>query len=180
LLVNQRLELDAREVIIRELFFADEHVLQSILADQSQGIAFIQKILASACVSAEEKIRLADRVRGVLARMNEVQDNTMSYKRLLDELASIPSGLTIGSNFDKIDPQDVVSPLTPHSTFFSGPSSHIHSSLFMNHGIHSGLSNSAPNTAALSSPFISYGLNSSGEDTLFNNYRRRSNLDSDH
>jgi hypothetical protein len=74
-----------------------------------------------------------------------------------------------------------VSPLTPHSTFFSGSNSHTHSSLFMSHGISSGLSGSAPNSSALASSFIPFSLNqvnSAGEDTYFN-YRRRSNFDSD-
>ncbi|KAJ3092152.1 hypothetical protein HK102_010276 [Quaeritorhiza haematococci] len=122
-LVNQRVELDARDIVIREIFFRDDLSLEEILADQVHGVSVIQKILASACVSAEEKIRLADRVRSVLNHMPEVKDNQMGYKRLLDELSVIPTGLSLsgldhqGGNFS----QDIVSPLTPHATFFSGP-----------------------------------------------------------
>lgn len=130
--VNQRIELEARDQIIKEIFYRDDISLEQILADQVHGVSVIQKILASACVSPEEKTRLADRVRSVLARMPEVRDNQMGYKRLLDELSVIPSSLGIGGGLSLSIPpagangfgdQDIVSPLAPqHSGFtFSSP-----------------------------------------------------------
>jgi hypothetical protein len=92
-----------------------------ILADQGQfGVALVQKILASACVDSEEKVILADRVRAVLAVMPEVKDNAISYKRLLDELSTIPSASSLRTDNDLFTEfgfrEDVVSPLTPTST----------------------------------------------------------------
>ncbi|KAJ3186090.1 hypothetical protein HDU85_001008 [Gaertneriomyces sp. JEL0708] len=120
-LVSQRVELSARETILHEIFWTSTKNLETILADQVHGVSVIQKILASACVNAEEKTRLADRVRAVLSEMSEVRDNQMGYKRLLDELATIPSSSASSlstlsfSNFN----EDVVSPLAPppHANF---------------------------------------------------------------
>ncbi|TPX53560.1 hypothetical protein PhCBS80983_g06262 [Powellomyces hirtus] len=133
-LVNQRVELEARELIIKEIFYREDvnvpSTLQHILADQIHGVSVIQKILASACVSSEEKIRLADRVRNVLSRMAEVRDNQMGYKRLLDELMIIPSSLSLdtgaadqparrgqgfGSGMQGNPNDEVVSPLVPQA-----------------------------------------------------------------
>ncbi|KAJ3047437.1 hypothetical protein HK097_011536, partial [Rhizophlyctis rosea] len=119
-LVNQRVELDARDTIIKEIFFTSDQSLEEILADQVHGVSVIQKILASACVSADEKLRLADRVRTVLSRMPEVKDNQMGYKRLLDELSVIPGGAGMMMGAVQGGDQDVVSPLTPGPGFFVG------------------------------------------------------------
>ncbi|KAJ3192721.1 hypothetical protein HK101_006085 [Irineochytrium annulatum] len=139
-LVNQRVELDARDIIIRELFFRDEASLRDVILDQVQGVSVIQKILATACVSADEKVRLADRCRSVLSRIASqggpgiptlVKENQMGFKRLLDELAVIPSSLSANGAppLLMLDPSsnmgglsaggylqhDIVSPLTPHA-----------------------------------------------------------------
>ncbi|KAJ3031924.1 hypothetical protein HDV00_008095 [Rhizophlyctis rosea] len=126
-LVNQRVELDARDIIIKEIFFSSDAALEEVLADQVHGVSVVQKILASACVSAEEKIRLADRVRSVLGRMPEVKDNHMGYKRLLDELSVIPvGGGGFGDGMGGVgvggwgQSQEIVSPLTPNVGFFVG------------------------------------------------------------
>ncbi|KAJ3004539.1 hypothetical protein HKX48_001170 [Thoreauomyces humboldtii] len=131
-LVNQRVELEARELVINEMFYREHEqagqpsTLQVILADQIHGVSVIQKILASACVSSDEKIRLADRVRIVLSRMSELRDNHMSYKRLLDELMVIPTslapdgpgsdvGLRLGAGAHN---DEIVSPLVPQQPGF--------------------------------------------------------------
>ncbi|KAI8838385.1 armadillo-type protein [Chytridium lagenaria] len=111
-LVNQRIELDAREVIIKELFFRDENILREVLSDFSHGVSTIQKILSTACVTPEERVRLADRVRLVLSRLPEVQENPVGFKRLLDELAAIPSSLSLNDP-SPLNSHDIVSPLTP-------------------------------------------------------------------
>ncbi|TPX35105.1 hypothetical protein SmJEL517_g02473 [Synchytrium microbalum] len=118
-LVTQRIELDARDVILKAIFFGDDIVLEEILTDQVHGVSVIQKILASACVSIDEKIRLGERTRQVLGRMPELQDNAMGYKRLLDELAVIPSAAPQLGAESSMSVQDIVSPLTPQSSFFA-------------------------------------------------------------
>ncbi|KAJ3216851.1 hypothetical protein HDU67_008853 [Dinochytrium kinnereticum] len=121
-LVNQRIELDAREIIVKEIFFKDEGTLREILSDLAHGVSTIQKILATACVTPEERVRLADRVRMMFSRIPEVQENPVGFKRLLDELAAIPSSLTLGAlDASSISSHDIVSPLTPHAGFFANP-----------------------------------------------------------
>ena len=121
--------MDARELVLQNIFYRPDNTLAAILGDQVHGVSMIQKILASACVNSEEKVKLADRVRSVLGMMPEVKDHIVGYKRLLDELSSIPSASSTGSrvgqgqvsidtNEDAADTQDwdsredVVSPLT--------------------------------------------------------------------
>ncbi|KAJ3112567.1 hypothetical protein HDU96_004418 [Phlyctochytrium bullatum] len=120
-LVNQRIELDAREVVVKELFFKDDNTLKEVLSDLTHGVSTIQKILATACITPDERVRFGDRVRSILARMPEVQENPMGFKRLLDELAAIPSSLTLGAlDASGLAAHDIVSPLTPHAGFFTG------------------------------------------------------------
>ncbi|KAJ3077179.1 hypothetical protein HDU98_007564 [Podochytrium sp. JEL0797] len=119
-LVNQRVELDARDMILHEIFFHDYDSqtgpgsgsnLREILSDHIQGVSVVQKILSAGCVSNEERVRFADRVRACLSGMLEVKTNPMAYKRIVEEVAGVPSGLYMdgGGGYG----QEVVSPLTP-------------------------------------------------------------------
>ena len=112
-LVNQRLEMDGREQIIREIFYKDS-VLTHILSDFALGVSLIHKILSTGCVSQEERSRLADRVRAVMKK-NNMDENSTGYKRLGDELSTIPTSTNINAA------DDIVSPLVPTSGFFSAP-----------------------------------------------------------
>jgi len=126
-LVNQRTEIEAREMVIKEIFFSDDSKLEEILRDQIYGVSVIQKILSNGCVNMEEKIRLADRIREILVNIGDIKPTQISYKRLLDELAVIPTKLGIMENNAYIpgsiySVQDIVSPLTPTtpmSSFFT-------------------------------------------------------------
>ncbi|KAJ3121103.1 hypothetical protein HK098_003974 [Nowakowskiella sp. JEL0407] len=93
-IVNQQFEPDARDVILKEIFFTDDTVLTEILSDTFCGVTLLQKILASSN-SAEERIALADRIRVILNAMPEGTENQLGYKRLTDELSMIPSLLGI-------------------------------------------------------------------------------------
>jgi RNA recognition motif-containing protein len=126
-LVNQRTEIEAREMIINEIFFSEDNKLDEILRDQIYGVSVIQKILSNGCINMEEKIRLADRIREVLVTIGDIKPTQISYKRLLDELAVIPTNLGLMENSAFIpgsiySVQDIVSPLTPTtpmSSFFT-------------------------------------------------------------
>ncbi|KAJ3006056.1 UNVERIFIED_CONTAM: hypothetical protein HDU68_004297 [Siphonaria sp. JEL0065] len=128
-LVNQRIELDARDLIIKEIFFHDYDEsgnasnLREIISDHTQGVAVIQKILAAGCISPDERVRFADRVRCCVSQMMEVKTNPMAYKRLLEEVSAIPSGLysESGGPGGYGQQQDIVSPLTPNIGFFNNP-----------------------------------------------------------
>ena len=85
------MELDARDLLLKEMFYRST-ILNQILHDIPQGVPMIQKILSTACVSQEERIRLADCVRNCFAIMNDIDENHVAYKRLYEELAGIPVG----------------------------------------------------------------------------------------
>jgi hypothetical protein len=91
-LINQRFEGDAREVLLNALFFSDPSILEEVLADQVHGVGLVQKILMSQAVEESDKVKIADRVRFCLSRLN-VSNNVQSgpYKRLTDELSLLSS-----------------------------------------------------------------------------------------
>lgn len=95
-LINQRSETDARDAIFDALFFADgwRERLREVLGDFAHGVALLQKILSSTYVDGEDKVRVADRIRQVLAASaGEVARNANAgYRRLLEELKMLPVG----------------------------------------------------------------------------------------
>ena len=84
--MNQRNELDARELLISEIF--KEKTLAHIISDHNSGITLITKILSTCCVSVEERCHLIDCVRKVLGQVHQKLEGSLNYKRLLDELNS--------------------------------------------------------------------------------------------
>lgn len=93
-LVNQRVELDAREHIVTSIFDRVD-TLAAILADEEAGKhALILKILQQACVDEEERAQLAHQVRACLLQTGfephyAHQQSRGGYTRLLEELSSI-------------------------------------------------------------------------------------------
>ncbi|KAJ3141043.1 hypothetical protein HDU90_007066 [Geranomyces variabilis] len=136
-LVNQRVEPEAREQIVKEMFFHEEPnvvpTLHYILSDAVHGVSIVQKILNSACASHEERVHVADRVRNTLHRMQEVRDNHAAYKRILDELSLIPTLEPVvppmldprrfgaASSASNADEEEVVSPMVPGGGFTYSP-----------------------------------------------------------
>ncbi|KAJ3118936.1 hypothetical protein HK100_000515 [Physocladia obscura] len=107
-IVTQRIELDARDLLLNEIFYQDNNDangtndaqmagpagsnLREIISDHSVGVALIQKILSTGCVSNEERARLTERVRICMAAMIEVKTNPMAYKRLFEEVTMMTGG----------------------------------------------------------------------------------------
>ncbi|KAJ3209101.1 hypothetical protein HDU82_001403 [Entophlyctis luteolus] len=101
-IIAQKVEPDARELLLQKIFFGDDNgldTLREILSDHVQGVPVVQKILSpfgvgnsgGLCVSIQERMRLADRVRACMAIMAEVKTNPMAYRKLAEDVASIPS-----------------------------------------------------------------------------------------
>ncbi|PIA12687.1 ARM repeat-containing protein, partial [Coemansia reversa NRRL 1564] len=66
-LVDQSHEPDARDLILNTLFYnPDPTVLADVLADQSQGVHVVLRVLQGSAIGDAEKTRLADRLRPVL------------------------------------------------------------------------------------------------------------------
>jgi len=84
-IINQRSEPEARDSVIRALFFSsDNTVLSDILSDQTCGATFVFKVLTTPFL--DEKIRpdVLDNVRNVLLRLKAQPQQ--GYKRLMDEV----------------------------------------------------------------------------------------------
>ncbi|KAJ3097495.1 hypothetical protein HDU97_004788 [Phlyctochytrium planicorne] len=103
-LVTQRTDPAARDTILHALFFRDDVSLAEVLMDHVHGVSVIHKILATGCISLDEKIRIADRIRVVLVRVPQVlqlaavggkEGSGGGLRKVLDELAGIPSGLNL-------------------------------------------------------------------------------------
>ncbi|KAJ2079985.1 hypothetical protein H4R24_003388 [Coemansia sp. RSA 988] len=70
-LVDQSHEPDARDLILNTLFYnPDPSVLEDVLADQSQGVHVVLRVLQGSAIGDAEKARLADRLRPVLSSPN--------------------------------------------------------------------------------------------------------------
>jgi len=84
-IINQRSEPEARDSVIRALFFSpDNSVLSDVLSDQTCGATFVFKVLTTPFL--DEKIRpdVLNNVRNVLLRLKAQPQQ--GYKRLMDEV----------------------------------------------------------------------------------------------
>ncbi|KAJ3417577.1 hypothetical protein HDV05_000034 [Chytridiales sp. JEL 0842] len=88
--VNQRIEPDAKLIIIDGLLNKSGIVLKELLLDHIQGVPVLQKLLSSNGLTMEERILISDRLRLVVAEVAEILPNHGAYKRLFDELSLIP------------------------------------------------------------------------------------------
>ncbi|KAJ9631035.1 hypothetical protein H2203_001563 [Taxawa tesnikishii (nom. ined.)] len=84
-IINQRAEPEARDAVVRALFFSpNDSTLADILSDQACGATFIFKVLTTP--SLDDKIRpeVLENVRNVLLRLKAQPQQ--GYKRLMDEV----------------------------------------------------------------------------------------------
>jgi protein JSN1 len=83
--INQRNEPDAREIIMKSLFFSPgDTVLEQILSDQTSGATLIFKILTTPFFDENIRAEVVKNVGKVLTRI-KAQPN-QGYKRLMDEV----------------------------------------------------------------------------------------------
>nr|POE62285.1 pumilio domain-containing protein c56f2.08c [Quercus suber] len=94
-IVNQRNEADARDSILRALFF-DEQTLLSIISDQVCGATLIFKVLTTPFLDDAIRPECVESVRNVLLRLKA--QPIQGYKRLMDEvgLSTRHSGVGMG------------------------------------------------------------------------------------
>ncbi|KAH8920008.1 hypothetical protein BT69DRAFT_1223412, partial [Atractiella rhizophila] len=83
-LINQKVDPDAAQIVLRGLFSSSPQVLEDILGDQVHGITVIQKILASTHVEPQEKQAISEKVRTVITNLR-VQ-HIPAYKKLVEDL----------------------------------------------------------------------------------------------
>ncbi|KAI9737047.1 MAG: hypothetical protein M1834_000637 [Cirrosporium novae-zelandiae] len=97
-IINQRNEPEAREAILKALFFTpNDQTLEDILRDQACGAQFIFKVLTTPFFDESMRADVVNNVRNVLMRLKATP--SQGYKRLMDEvgLSSRSGG---GSNRD--------------------------------------------------------------------------------
>ena len=83
--INQRTEPEARETILRALFFSDnDNVLEEILADQSCGATLIYKILTIPFFDEDIRNDVVNNIKNVLLKLKV--SPSQGYKRLMDEV----------------------------------------------------------------------------------------------
>ena len=83
--INQRNEPDARDIILRSLFFsAGDAILEQILSDQSSGATLIFKVLTTPFFDDSMRSEVSKNVAKVLTRIKA--QPSQGYKRLMDEV----------------------------------------------------------------------------------------------
>ncbi|KAK3665176.1 hypothetical protein LTR22_003983 [Elasticomyces elasticus] len=82
-IINQRNEPEARDSILRAMFF-DEQTLSDIVSDQQCGATLIFKVLTTPFLDENIRPECLENVRNVLLRL-KVQPS-QGYKRLMDEV----------------------------------------------------------------------------------------------
>ncbi|XXH05105.1 tethering complex subunit [Hypoxylon texense] len=83
--INQKSEPDARDTILKALFFTPkDHILEAILSDQSCGATLIFKVLTTPFFDESIRGQVVENVKSVLVRI-KAQPN-QGYKRLMDEV----------------------------------------------------------------------------------------------
>ncbi|KAF2165384.1 hypothetical protein M409DRAFT_67233 [Zasmidium cellare ATCC 36951] len=82
-IINQRNENDARDSILRALFF-DEQTLTDIVSDHSCGATLIFKVLTTPFLDESIRPECLENVRNVLLRIKA--QPSQGYKRLMDEV----------------------------------------------------------------------------------------------
>jgi len=101
--VNQRNEPDARDVILKALFFSSgDTVLEQILNDQSSGVTFVFKVLTSPFLDESMRADVTHNVSDVLVRI-QAQPN-QGYKRLMDEVGLSSRSSQMGSGYGHSHP----------------------------------------------------------------------------
>ncbi|KAK1756067.1 protein JSN1 [Echria macrotheca] len=97
--INQKAEGEARDTILRALFFTqNDQVLEAILSDHACGATLIFKVLTTPFFDEEIRSQVVENVKAVLIRIKAQPGQ--GYKRLMDEvgLSTRSGGVSSGNN----------------------------------------------------------------------------------
>ncbi|KEP52987.1 pumilio domain protein C56F2 [Rhizoctonia solani 123E] len=84
-IVNQRIEPDASQQIVRSLFNSPgDHVLTDVLGDQVNGVSVVHKILISPFIDVTERPQYLEATKRVLIDLKVTV--TQAYRRLIEEV----------------------------------------------------------------------------------------------
>ncbi|KAH8594921.1 hypothetical protein B0O99DRAFT_166985 [Bisporella sp. PMI_857] len=83
--INQKLEADARDVILKALFFSpNDETLEAILSDHACGATLIFKVLTTPFFDENIRPQVVENIRNVLLKLKA--QPAQGYKRLMDEV----------------------------------------------------------------------------------------------
>ncbi|KAH8843305.1 hypothetical protein MCOR27_002379 [Pyricularia oryzae] len=83
--INQKTEADARDTILKALFFTkNDQVLEAILSDHACGATLIFKVLTTPFFDENIRNQVVENVKNVLVRIKA--QPSQGYKRLMDEV----------------------------------------------------------------------------------------------
>lgn len=107
--INQRNEPEAREIVLKALFFSPgDEILEKILSDQTSGATLIFKVLTTPFFDESMRAEVVKNVSRVLTKLKATP--SQGYKRLMDEVGISSRGGSrdhhhgrenVGSNADK-------------------------------------------------------------------------------
>ena len=93
--INQRNEPEARDIILKALFFSPgDEVLERILSDQASGATLIFKILTTPFFDEYLRADVVKNVSKVLTKLKATPNQ--GYKRLMDEIGLSSRGSSVG------------------------------------------------------------------------------------
>ncbi|KAG9247256.1 hypothetical protein BJ878DRAFT_415274 [Calycina marina] len=97
--INQKLEADARDVVLQALFFSpNDETLEAILADHVCGATLIFKVLTTPFFDENIRPQVVVNIRNVLVRLKA--QPAQGYKRLMDEVGLSTRTGSTGSSRD--------------------------------------------------------------------------------
>jgi protein JSN1 len=97
--INQRNEPEARDTILKALFFSpNDKVLEDILSDHACGATLIFKVLTTPFFDETIRAQVVENVRNVLLRLKA--QPAQGYKRLMDEVGLSTRNGSAGPNRD--------------------------------------------------------------------------------
>lgn len=83
--INQRNEPEARDIILKALFFSEnDKVLEDILSDQACGASLVYKILTNSHLDDNLRSEVVSNIKNVLTSLKV--SSPQGYKRLMDEV----------------------------------------------------------------------------------------------
>lgn len=95
--INQRNEAEARDTILKALFFSpNDQVLEDILRDHACGATLIFKVLTTPFFDESIRSKVVENVRAVLQRLKA--QPAQGYKRLMDEVGLSTRNGSAGPN----------------------------------------------------------------------------------
>lgn len=116
--INQRNEPEAREIVLKALFFSPgDETLENILSDQTSGATLIFKVLTTPFFDESMRTEVVKNVSKVLTRLKATP--SQGYKRLMDEVGLSSRGGGAQAGRDNPEKQPRAGPRQPnnyHST----------------------------------------------------------------